>query len=153
VCRGQGTKRVRVVMVEGEGGRSTKRVRRETQLQHEEEQRSVEEARRAQERQRMEEECRVEEAEKMADGERRIEFEQRQRQFQAIEHRQREERIQQAEITDRMERHMKEWKHGCSICRVRGRNDDRRHNWRQYEQGETDCMAIGVVKDALIKVQ
>jgi len=153
VCRGQGTKRVRVVVVEGEGGRSAKRVRRETQLQHEEEQRSMEEERRAQERQRMEEECRVEEAEKMAEGERRIEFEQRQRQFQAIEHRQREGRIQQGEVTDRMERHLKEWKHGCSICRVRGRNDDRRHNWRQCEQGEPDRTAIGAVKDALIKVQ
>lgn len=153
VCRGQGTKRVRVVVVEGEDGRSTKRVRRETRFQDEEEQRSVEEARRAGERQRAEADRSREETEKMAEEGRRIEFEQRQRRFQAIEHRQRDERMQHGEITNKMERHLMEWKHGCSICRVRGRADDRRHNWRQCEQGETDRTTIGVVKDALIKVR
>lgn len=153
VCRGQGSKRVRVVVTEGEDGRSTKRVRRETQFQHEEERRSLEEARRAQEKRRTEEEREVEEAERMAERERRNGFEQRQRQFQAIENRQREERVQQGEITDKMERHLKEWKHGCSICRVRGRTDDQRHNWRQCMEGETDRAAIDAVKDELIKVE
>lgn len=76
-----------MVLVEGDDGRSIKRVRRETQLQHEVKERNAEEAIRARERQRIEEEGRAEEAEKIAVKERRTGFERRQRQFEAIEHR------------------------------------------------------------------
>jgi len=153
VCRGQGTKRVRVVVTEGEDGRSIKRVRRETQWRRETQARDAEEERRGRERQQKEEDGLVAEANKVAEEGRRAEFERRARQFQAIEARQREERIRQGEVMEKLEHHLKGWKHGCSICRIRGRVEDRRHDWKQCQRGGTDRTAMNSVKDALIKVQ
>lgn len=146
VCCGRGTKRVRVV-TEDNGGQLVKRVCSGVDLQAAEEERFARLAKAEEGSQRVAVQQRVQ-GEEM-----QIEFEQQQRQFQAIAHRQREERIQQGEVLHKMEAYFKEWKHGCSSCRIRGRVGSRRHNWRQCEQGEADRATIIAAKDALIKVQ
>lgn len=119
VCRGHGTKRVRVI---DEGAPAeTKRVCREDEHTRDDEGRW-----------------------RLADERRR---------YTAIQSQQREARITQGRFVDEVGGLFQEWKHGCSVCRVRRRCNNQSHNWRQCPYEVVDIIAVEEVKTRLMQVR
>lgn len=145
VCCGRGAKRVRVVLDDG-SQQVVKRVCTGLELQQAEEQRFAAMQKFEEEQQQ----ARTQQYEQEEQA--RFQYERQQRQYEAIEQRQCEERIEAGEIQHKMELLFKEWKHNCSICRVRGR-DGWGHNWRTCEDGKAEQEDITLAKDRMYKVK
>ena len=80
-------------------------------------------------------------------------FMREQREFAVIESQRREIRVEQGHFANLVDDLFREWKHGCSICRIRQRPSSTGHNWRQCPHEEVDVAAIDGVKTDLMQVR
>jgi hypothetical protein len=137
VCRGRGRKRSRVV--HAAEGRAAKRGRVEHEddveiVEHEEGGEGTEEA------------CPAAQAS-------RDRFEQERGQYSIIASQQRKERIEQGRVVEQMDALFREWRHGCSVCRIRGRPSNQGHHWRVCPHEVVDVAVIEEVKRTLCRVR
>jgi superfamily II DNA helicase RecQ len=152
VCRGRGAKRVRVV--DEQEGPASKRVWRSPVRQMDRPESGDECIEVAHVRKSTLEGERgaKEHAEQHAEQEGRQQYERERRQYAAIETQQRERRIERSYFADAIEEIFREWKHGCSICRVRYRPSNTGHRWRTCPHENVDIQAIEDSKTWLRKV-
>lgn len=145
VCRGQGAKRVQVVDEQEES--SQKRARQSSQRRTSEP--GVDAGavgayvrNHSAETERQAEKDAAGPATLAPEQQARQQLEQERRQFADIADQQRERCVGQMHVVDEMEQLFREWKHGCSVCRVRHRPSNTGHNWRQCPHEAVDTQAI-----------
>ena len=80
-------------------------------------------------------------------------FTQEQREFATIEVQRRESRINQGRFGNEVDDLFREWKYGCSICRIRKRPSNTGHNWRCCPYEQVNVAAVEAIKTKLIQVQ
>ncbi|KAK3071171.1 serine/threonine-protein kinase dbf2 [Teratosphaeriaceae sp. CCFEE 6253] len=173
VCRGRGMKRARVVFPEDieakakaearQGVRPAERQRVEADARAVEEGEEEEEEDRtvAAELQAMDEQAQQQQAQEQAAVRRRQHecerehgaFERERQQFAAIEDRQRSERIEHGSVCERLHACFEKWKHGCSICRIRGGAGGVQHGWRMCVAVAEDRAVAEVIWDRLASVR
>jgi hypothetical protein len=169
VCRGRGQKRVRVVEQQEHGGETSgrKRVRRHSRSPIEgaaSQERVSEGSSHASEAQDtrdsspqagIHEQSRSTNATDATDqpGSSQQQYIEEQRQFATMEAQRRESRIQQGRTMEEVDALFREWKHGCSICRIRGRRSHTAHNWRHCPCEVVEVDIVEEIRSILVKVR
>nr|POE87058.1 atp-dependent dna helicase tlh1 [Quercus suber] len=95
----------------------------------------------------------IEEQATQSEEQDRQQWTQEKRQFAAIEEQHREERITQGQVVDQMDALFREWKHGCSVCRIRERPSNTGHSWRNCPHERVDVGVIERVRGILCQVR
>lgn len=96
---------------------------------------------------------RVEDEESESSHQDRRQLTREQREFATIDGQRRERRIEQGRFVGEVDGLFREWKYGCSICRIRKRPSSTGHNWRQCPHEQVDIAAVEAVKTKLMQVR